>query len=47
MKRFFGGLGKTDVGPNNCMPMEWPENLRSRFSRAPSRWANERWGLVD
>ena len=44
----LGGRGKTDVGPNNCMPMEWPENTDIPASLAPRlRWANERWGLVD
>lgn len=44
----LGGRGKTDVGPNNCMPMEWPENTYVPASLAPRlRWANERWGLAD
>jgi hypothetical protein len=42
------GRGKTDVGPNNCMPMEWPENTYVPAFLAPGlKWANERWGVAD
>jgi hypothetical protein len=44
----LAGRGKTAVGPNNCMPMEWAENTYVPASLAPRlRWANERWGLAD
>jgi hypothetical protein len=44
----LAGRGKTDVGPNNCMPMEWPENTYVPAFLAPRlRWANERWILAD
>jgi hypothetical protein len=44
----LAGWGKTDVGPNNCMPMEWPENTYVPAFLAPRlRWANERWVLAD
>jgi hypothetical protein len=44
----LAGRGKTDVGPNNCMPMEWPENTHVPAFLAPRlRWANERWVLAD
>jgi hypothetical protein len=44
----LAGRGKTDVGPNNCMPMEWPENTYVPAFLAPRlRWANERWVLAD
>jgi hypothetical protein len=40
----LSGRSKTDVGPNNCMPMEWPENTFVPAFLAPRlRWANERW----
>ena len=40
----LAGRGKTDVGPNNCMPMEWPEAANVPASLAPSlKWVNERW----
>jgi hypothetical protein len=42
----LAGRGKTDVGPNNCMPMEWPEASNVPASLAPSlKWVNERWVL--
>ena len=44
----LAGRGKTDVGPNNCMPMEWPENTYVPAFLAPSsKWVNERWVLAD
>jgi hypothetical protein len=44
----LAGRGKTDVGPNNCMPMEWPENTYVPAFLAPRlRWANERWALAE
>ena len=44
----LAGRGKTAVGPNNCMPMEWPENTYVPAFLAPRlRWANERWVLAD
>jgi hypothetical protein len=44
----LAGRGKTDVGPNNCMPMEWPEATNIPAFLAPSlKWANERWVLGD
>jgi hypothetical protein len=40
----LAGRAKTDVGPNNCMPMEWPENTYVPAFLAPRlRWANEQW----
>jgi hypothetical protein len=40
----LAGRGKTDLGPNNCMPMEWPEDTEVPAFLAPSlKWANERW----
>jgi hypothetical protein len=40
----LAGRGKTDVGPNNCMPMEWPEDTYVPRTLAPSlKWLNERW----
>jgi hypothetical protein len=47
-KAVLAARGKTDVGPNNCMPMEWPENTYVPAILAPRlRWANERWVLAD
>ncbi len=44
----LAGRGKTDVGPNNCMPMEWPEATNIPAFLAPSlKWVNERWVLGD
>jgi hypothetical protein len=44
----LAGRGKTDIGPNNCMPMEWPENTYVPAFLAPSlKWVNERWVLAD
>jgi hypothetical protein len=35
---------KTGVGPNNCMPMDWPENAYIPGSLAPRlKWLNEHW----
>jgi hypothetical protein len=35
---------KTEVGPNNCMPMDWPENAYIPDSLAPRlKWLNEHW----
>ena len=40
----LAGRGKTDIGPNNCMPMEWPEDTYVPSFLAPSlKWLNERW----
>jgi hypothetical protein len=40
----LAGRAKTDVGPNNCMPTEWPENTYVPSFLAPRlRWVNERW----
>jgi hypothetical protein len=40
----LAGRGKTDAGPNNCMPMEWPEDTFVPRTLAPSlKWLNERW----
>jgi hypothetical protein len=40
----LAGRGKTDVGPNNCMPMEWPDDTYVPRTLAPSlKWSNERW----
>jgi hypothetical protein len=40
----LAGRGKTDVGPNNCMPMEWPGNDYVPPPLAPSlRWAQNEW----
>ncbi len=44
----LAGRGKTDAGPNNCMPMEWPEDTYVPGFLAPSlKWVNERWVLGD
>ena len=44
----LAGRGKTDVGPNNCMPMEWLEATNVPAFLAPSlKWVNERWVLGD
>jgi hypothetical protein len=40
--------GKTDVGPNNCMPMEWPGNDYVPPLLAPRlRWAQNEWISTD
>jgi hypothetical protein len=40
----LAGKGKTEVGPNNCMPMEWPEDTYVPAPLSPSlKWMNERW----
>jgi hypothetical protein len=40
----LSGKGRTDVGPNNCMPLEWPEDGYIPAVLAPSlKWVNERW----
>jgi hypothetical protein len=42
----LGGRGKTNAGPNNCMPMEWPGSSYVPAVLAPSlRWSREQWGL--
>jgi hypothetical protein len=44
----LAGRGRTDAGPNNCMPMEWPEDTYVPAFLAPRlRWTNERWVLAD
>ena len=44
----LAGRGKTDVGPNNCMPMEWLEATNVPAFLSPSlKWVNERWVLGD
>jgi hypothetical protein len=45
----LAGRGKTDVGPNNCMPMEWPRsNSYVPPSMAPRlRWVQQQWRLAD
>ena len=40
------GRGKTNVGPNNCMPMEWPGSGYVPEFMAPGlRWLHQQWGL--
>ena len=43
------GRGKTDVGPNNCMPMEWPGDYTYvPPSMAPSlRWVEQQWRVAN
>jgi hypothetical protein len=43
----LAGRGKTDVGPNNCMPMEWPGDYTYvPPSMAPRlRWVQQQWRL--
>jgi len=42
----LAGRGKTDTGPNNCMPMEWPEESYVPGFLAPGlKWVNERWAI--
>ena len=45
----LAGRGKADVGPNNCMPMEWPSsNSYVPPSMAPRlRWVQQQWRLAD
>jgi hypothetical protein len=44
----LAGRGKTDAGPNNCMPMEWPEDTYVPGFLAPSlKWLNGRWAPGD
>lgn len=44
----LAGRGKTEAGPNNCMPMEWPEETYlPRFLGPRLKWVNERWELGD
>jgi hypothetical protein len=40
----LAGEGKTKLGPNNCMPMEWPRAEYIPPSLAPSlRWSHQQW----
>jgi hypothetical protein len=40
----LAGRGKTEVGPNNCMPMEWPRAEYIPSGIAPGlRWSHEKW----
>jgi hypothetical protein len=45
----LSGRGNTDVGPNNCMPMEWPgSNTYVPPSMAPRlQWVQEQWRFAD
>jgi hypothetical protein len=45
----LAGRGKTDVGPNNCMPLEWPRgNIYVPPFMAPRlQWTHEQWHVVD
>ncbi len=40
----LAGRGETDVGPNNCMPMEWPRGDYIPPGLAPRlRWTHQQW----
>jgi hypothetical protein len=45
----LSGRGKTDVGPNNCMPMEWPRsNVYVPPVMAPRlQWTRQQWRAGD
>ncbi len=45
----LAGRGKTDVGPNNCMPLEWPRsNIYVPPFMAPRlQWTQQQWRVVD
>ncbi len=44
----LAGRGKTDVGPNNCMPMDWPGDDYAPPIMAPRlRWAQQQWRAAD
>lgn len=40
----LAGRGKTETGPNNCMPIEWPRPEYLAWTMAPRlRWLGSRW----
>jgi len=45
----LAGRGKTEVGPNNCMPLEWPRsNIYVPPFMAPRlQWTHEQWRVVE
>jgi hypothetical protein len=45
----LAGRGKAEVGPNNCMPLEWPGiNIYVPAIMAPRlQWVREQWRVVD
>ena len=45
----LAGRGKTEVGPNNCMPLEWPDiSVYLPAIMAPRlRWVQGQWRVVD
>jgi hypothetical protein len=44
----LAGRGRTKVGPNNCMPMEWSGDAYLPPIMAPRlQWKQEQWRVVD
>ncbi len=43
------GRGKTDIGPNNCMPMQWPRSsiYVPPFMAPRLRWTQQQWRVGD
>jgi len=44
----LAGRGSTEIGPNNCMPMEWTDNTYVPPFMAPRlRWRQQQWRAAD
>ena len=43
----LSGRGRTDVGPNNCMPIEWGGSYVPPFMTPRLRWTQQQWRAAD
>jgi hypothetical protein len=44
----LAGRGRTNVGPNNCMPMEWPgDGYVPPFMAPRLRWTQQQWRIAE
>jgi hypothetical protein len=43
----LSGRGRTDVGPNNCMPIAWGGGYVPPFMAPRLRWTQQQWRSVD
>jgi hypothetical protein len=43
----LSGRGRTEVGPNNCMPIEWGGSYVPPFMAPRLRWTQQQWRAAD